>query len=115
MSEELLLVVSTWPDAETARRVGRVLVEERLAACANIIPGIESIYRWDGRIETAGEVMVLLKSTRRSYPALQARITELHPYEVPEILAFSPAAGLPAYCRWAIDACGEKAIGEKGN
>ncbi len=96
-----LLVLSTFPDAETARRIARTLVEERLAACGNLIPGIESIYRWQGEVETAREALVLFKTTQAAYPALEARLKALHPYEVPEILALPPTAtGWPPYLAW---------------
>jgi periplasmic divalent cation tolerance protein len=100
MSEECILVFSTFPDADTARRVGRVLVEEKLAACVNILPQIESIYRWKGAIETASEVPALIKSTTWRYQILEARIRELHPYEVPEIVSFRMDSGLIEYIRW---------------
>jgi len=82
-----LAVFSTYPDAETARSIAHTLVKEQLAACANIIPGVESIYRWKGAIETSGEVLAILKTTEERYPELEARIKELHPYEVPEVVA----------------------------
>jgi len=105
-----LLVFSTFPDAETARRVARACVEERLAACGNLVPGLESIYRWKGRIETATEVLVLFKTTDEAYPRLEARLKEMHPYEVPEIVAVTPSGGLPCYLEWVVDSC----IGETG-
>lgn len=95
-----LIVLSTYPDAETARTIARTVVEEKLAACANIIPGVESIYRWKGAVETSGEVLAIFKTTEERYPQLEARIKELHPYEVPEVVAVKLAAGLPAYVRW---------------
>ncbi len=105
MAEEILLLVSTFPSLDDARRIGRILVEERLAACANLLPATESIYRWQGEIETANEVLALFKTTIGRYPALEARFHELHPYEVPELLAFRPADGLPAYLRWVEANC----------
>ena len=100
MAEEVLLVFSTFGNEEEARRVGRLLVEEELVACANILPGIESIYRWKGEIETGHEILMLLKTTRGSYGRLESRLKALHSYEVPEIIAVPVAAGLPAYLRW---------------
>lgn len=96
----VLLLLSTFPDAETARRIARTLVEERLAACANLIPGVESIYRWQGKIEQNPEVVALFKTTEAGQARLEARLKELHPYELPEILLFRPESGLPAYLRW---------------
>jgi periplasmic divalent cation tolerance protein len=100
MSEESLLVLSTFPDADTARRIARLLVEEKLAACVNLVPGIESIYRWQGAIETASEVLALIKSTIGKYQLLENRIRELHPYEVPEIISLRIDSGHLDYLRW---------------
>ncbi|HEX8309738.1 MAG TPA: divalent-cation tolerance protein CutA [Chthoniobacteraceae bacterium] len=105
MSSEILLVISTWPDLDAARRASRALVEEQLAACANIVPGVESIYRWKGEVETANEVIVLFKTTTARYSAFEQRLCALHSYEVPEIVAFSPAGGLPAYLQWVEESC----------
>ncbi len=100
MAEEVLVVFTTWPDAERARNAARTLVEEKLAACANLVAGVESIYRWQGAVETSAEVMVVLKTTIGRYPMLENRIRALHSYEVPEIIALRVADGLPAYLRW---------------
>ena len=97
---ETLLVLSTFPDEAKAREVGRTLVAERLAACVNVLPGMTSIYVWQGKQEEAPEVLALIKTTRARYPALETRLRELHPYEVTEILALDVAAGLPAYLEW---------------
>lgn len=102
-----LLVLSTFPDAETARRVTRAVVEERLAACGNLVPAIESIYRWKGTLETSTEVLVLFKTTGESYSRLEARIRELHPYELPEIVAVALSGGLPGYLGWIAENCGD--------
>jgi periplasmic divalent cation tolerance protein len=102
-----LLVLSTFPDADTARRIVRICVEERLAACGNLIPGVESIYRWKGKVETATEILVVFKTTSESYPKLEARIVELHPYEVPEVVAIPPSGGLPSYMEWIVNETGE--------
>src|SRR5277367_1254222 len=103
MRTEYLTVFSAFGDAETARKAGHALVEEKLAACANIVPGIESIYHWKGKIETSAEVLVVFKTTREKYGAFEIRLCELHPYEVPEIVALEIAAGLPAYLDWIAD------------
>jgi len=95
-----LLVLSTFPDRETALRVGNTLVEEQLVACASIVPGVESIYRWQGKIERSAEVLVIFKTLTERYYAVEERIRQLHPYEVPEILAIDPKSGLPAYLQW---------------
>ena len=99
------LVISTFPNVETARSIGTQLVEENLAACVNIFPGeVESIYRWKGKIETGKEVIAFLKTTR--YAELEQRLAKLHPYEVPEIIAVDIAKGLPAYLEWLRSAAG---------
>lgn len=105
MAEDALVIFTTWPDVEKARAAARTLVEESLAACANIVPGVESIYRWEGKLEASAEVLMVLKTTRRRYAALQARITELHSYEVPEIVALRIEDGWPQYLKWVGDSC----------
>jgi periplasmic divalent cation tolerance protein len=105
MDRETLLVCSTFPEIETARRIAQQLVTERLAACANIIPAVESIYRWQGKIENAPETLVLFKTTAARYEALQNKLKSLHPYEVPEIICLRIADGLPEYLRWVSESC----------
>ncbi len=100
MNEETLLAFSTFPEIETARRISRQLVTENLAACANIIPALESIYRWQDKIENAPETLVFFKTTAPRYTAFQDRLKSLHPYEVPEIICLRIADGLPEYLRW---------------
>ena len=94
------LVFCTCPDAATAQALARLLVERRLAACVNLLPPMQSVYRWQGRVEQAEEVQLLVKTCADRLDALTAAITHLHPYEVPEILALTPSAGLPAYLDW---------------
>ena len=96
----VFLILSTCPDADTAQRLARILVEERLAACVSLLPGAVSTYRWQGRVEQATEVQLLAKTPADRRDALTARLAELHPYELPEILAVETAAGLPAYLDW---------------
>lgn len=98
----VLMVFTTLPDAESARRVADTLVEERLAACVSLLAPCTSVYRWQGAVEAAEEFPLLLKTAADRYPALQARLKALHPYEVPEILAWRPDAGWPAYADWVI-------------
>jgi periplasmic divalent cation tolerance protein len=100
MLGQALVILVTFPDAETARRIVTTLVEERLVACGNLVPGVESIYRWQGAVETASEVLVLLKTENSRYEALESRLKELHPYEVPECLALTVAEGSLPYLRW---------------
>ncbi|PYJ09105.1 MAG: divalent-cation tolerance protein CutA [Verrucomicrobia bacterium] len=105
MGEDLLLVWSTFPDVETARRIARQLVTENLAACANIVPAVDSIYRWEGKIESAQEALAFFKTTATSYPAFQDRLKALHPYDVPEMICLRIADGLPEYLRWVSANC----------
>lgn len=107
MTSDALLVFATFPDAATAHRIVRALVEERLAACGTLLPGAESIYRWQGAIETSTEVFVVLKTEANSYARLETRLTEMHPYDVPECLALQVSRGLPSYLRWIADSTSE--------
>lgn len=95
-----LLVLTNLPDGETARTVARHLVSARLAACINILAPCRSVYRWQGRIEEAEEVPLLIKTNSECYAALEAAIREKHPYELPEIIAVPIDRGLPAYLAW---------------
>lgn len=105
MADEVLLVLSTFPDVATARRVGRELVEQRCAACANILPQVESIYWWEKKVESANETLVLFKTTADRYAALETTLRQLHPYEVPEIIAMKVEQGSPDYLRWVSENC----------
>jgi periplasmic divalent cation tolerance protein len=96
----VLLACSTCPDADTASVIARTLVEERLAACVSQLPGVVSTYRWQGQVETAGEIALLIKTTTACFDALAARLRELHPYELPELVAVEVRAGLPDYLAW---------------
>ena len=98
----LLLAFSTCPDAETATVIARALVEERLAACVNQVPGIQSTYRWQGEIHEDTEVLLVIKTNRQRFDALRARLPALHPYDVPELVAVEIADGLPAYLEWLV-------------
>lgn len=88
------------PDRETAATIASALVEARLAACASVQEDVESVYRWQGRVERARETLLVAKTTRDRLPALVARIQALHPYELPEIIAFEAAGGSAAYLAW---------------
>jgi periplasmic divalent cation tolerance protein len=94
------VVLVTAPSAETAIAIGRVLVDERLAACVNVVPGLTSIYRWQGQREEASECLLVIKTDAARYAALELRVLELHPYAVPEVLALPVDAGAPAYVEW---------------
>jgi periplasmic divalent cation tolerance protein len=100
---DVLLVLVTAPSAEKAAELARALVEERLAACGNVVPGLRSIYRWEGAVHDEAEALLLLKTTRARLEALRARVIELHPYEVPEVLAFAADAGSAPYLAWVAD------------
>ena len=97
---EPLLVITNCPDEDTANAIALALVEARLAACVNILPRCQSIYRWQGAVDTASEVPLLVKTTAGNYAVLEAAIRERHPHEVPEIIAIPIARGLPAYLNW---------------
>ena len=103
MAEKVLLALSTFPDAEIARRISNQLVSERFAACANILPSIESIYRWKDKIESGNETLVLFKLSEDRQSAFQDKLRSLHPYDVPEIIFVPVASGLtgipPVGCR----------------
>ena len=94
------VVLVTAPSGEVAAALAHAVVEERLAACGNIVPGLRSIYRWQDEVRDEPEVLLLLKTTAGRVAALTHRITELHPYEVPEVLALPVSAGLGSYLSW---------------
>lgn len=96
----VLLVFSTLPDAAAAGALARTLVEARLAACVSLLPPCNSVYRWQGRLEEAREVPILIKTTAARYAELEAAIRAEHPYELPEIVAVPVQRGLPAYLEW---------------
>jgi len=96
----LVVVLTTAPDREVAERLATSLVEERLVACGNIVPGVTSIYRWEGEVHNDSEVMLLLKSTHQLVAALRERIAQLHPYDLPEVLVLPVAEGTDRYADW---------------
>ena len=97
---EILLVLTTLPDAASAQSLAEQLVERRLAACVSILAPCRSVYRWQRKLESAEETPVLIKTTADRYPALEAMIRQAHPYELPEIVAVPIDRGLPAYLTW---------------
>jgi periplasmic divalent cation tolerance protein len=107
MAEDILLALSTFPDAETARRISHQLVSERFAACANILPIVESIYHWKDEIESGNESLVLFKVSESRQSAFQERLRSLHPYDVPEIIFLPVPFGLPEYLQWVAGNCGQ--------
>jgi|SRR5579859_5567002 len=100
MTDKIVVMVTCRSQAE-AKKIARAVVEARLAACANVMGGpVQSIYRWKGKVETAKEVLVLMKSTRKRFSALEREIRRLHSYDTPEIIAVPIAEGSKAYLRW---------------
>lgn len=99
----MILIYCTCPKTELADHIARCLVEERLAACVNRISGVVSTYRWQEKIETEQECLLLIKSTRERFDALKHRIQELHSYELPEIIAVEVVAGLDRYLNWVVE------------
>lgn len=95
-----ILILCNTPDQACAERIAAHLVERRLAACVNILAPCQSVYRWQGQIERAAEVPLLIKTVQSRYAALESAIRDLHPYEVPEIIAIPISEGLPAYLAW---------------
>lgn len=100
MSIKQQIVLNTCPDAETAQRIATTLVEQQLAACVNIIADIKSVYRWHGKVASNSEYLLVIKSNSDCYTELEQAIQTLHPYELPEVVAVTINAGLPAYLDW---------------
>jgi len=98
--ENVRLVLCTFPNAEQARQIGTLAVENQAIACVNLITGVESIYRWQGKVESAAEVLAVFKTTASAYPAFAAWLAGAHPYDTPEIIALDPAHVEPRYLRW---------------
>lgn len=95
-----LFVYITFPDKETASRIAKTLVGERLAACSNILPGVESIYWWNGNLEQSQECVCICKTSDAAYPALEARVRDLHPYDTPCVVALPLERGAEFFLRW---------------
>ena len=105
-SSPVYLAWSTCPDEGTARRIATRLVEERLAACVNVVPEITSIYRWQGALETASECLLIIKTRGERLAVLEQRLVELHPYELPEFVAVAVEGGSAAYLEWLVEETG---------
>lgn len=103
---DVSVVLVTAPDRDTAERLGRVLVEERLAACVNVVPAITSIYRWEGQVETDEETLLMIKTSTGGFAALRRRVVELHPYDTPEVLALDVRDGSREYLDWVLGSVG---------
>jgi len=109
-----MLVLCACPERIGARQLAKIVLDERLAACVQMMPWpwfgtVESWYRWEGKIKKTGETLMLIKTTKARWPALRDRLAELHPYKVPEILALEVSDGLPAYLKWVADETSEAA------
>jgi periplasmic divalent cation tolerance protein len=94
------IVLTTCPDTESAEKIARSLVHEGHAACVNIVPAVESIYKWQGKMESTREHLLIIKGPARNYAAIEAHIRALHPYELPEVIAVPIGRGSPAYLGW---------------
>jgi periplasmic divalent cation tolerance protein len=103
MIDNVLIVLTNCPDVDVAERIARTLVEQGLAACVNRLAPVESVYRWQGAVERAVEVPLLIKTTRERFGEVEEAIRALHPYQVPEIVAWPITAGLASYLRWVTD------------
>ena len=97
---DIRVVLTTLPSPDKAAEIARILVDEQLAACVNLLPAVRSIYRWQGAVSDDTETLALIKTTAARYDALAARLVSLHPSEVPEILALSPSSGHAPYLAW---------------
>lgn len=97
---DALVVLVTAPTAERAAEIARALVDGRLAACGNVVPGIRSIFRWEGTVQDDQEALLVLKTTRDRFEALRERVVALHPYEVPEVIALAVETGSAPYLAW---------------
>nr|WP_217346536.1 divalent-cation tolerance protein CutA [Noviherbaspirillum sp. L7-7A]MBV0880992.1 divalent-cation tolerance protein CutA [Noviherbaspirillum sp. L7-7A] len=98
--EQAMLVLTNMADAASARSLARALVERRLAACVNLVPGVQSVYRWQGEVEEAEEVTLFIKTSADRYDELEQAIRQLHPYTLPEVIAVPVQAGLQPYLNW---------------
>lgn len=105
MADEVLVAFCTFPNAETARDIARELVEQRLVACGNVLPQIQSVYRWEGKVESGEEALAIFKLPAIRYPEFEAKLRSLHPYDVPEIISFAVDQGLPDYLHWVAESC----------
>src|SRR2546423_7196774 len=99
------IALCTFPDADTARKIVKEIVDLRLAACGNIIPAVHSIYRWQGEVESADEVLAIFKLHASRYSEFETKLQSLHPYDVPEVISCEIDNGLPEYLRWVTESC----------
>lgn len=104
---DVRIALTTAGSQEEAERIARSVVEERLAACVNILPGLRSIYRWRGAVEKAGEILLVIKTNAASLVALESAVRRLHSYEVPEFLVLTPEAAGKPYLEWLLESCSD--------
>ncbi|MCW5597541.1 divalent-cation tolerance protein CutA [Nitrosomonas sp.] len=100
---EIILIITNFPDKASALKVAQQLIEDRLAACVNILAESTSVYRWQAKIETANEIPLIIKTVAENYEWVEKVVKSLHPYELPEIIAVPVKMGLPAYLQWVTD------------
>ena len=105
MADEALIAFCTFPDEATARKTATQIVEAHVAACANILPRVHSIYRWQDKLEANDEVLAVFKLAASRYPEFESKLRSLHPYDVPEIIGCKIDNGLPDYLRWVAESC----------
>jgi periplasmic divalent cation tolerance protein len=103
MADEVLIAFCTFPDPDRARSIVRQIIDLRLAACGNILPQVHSVYRWKDKVESGEESLAIFKLAAETYPAFEKKLRELHPYDVPEIVACRIEKGSPAYLRWVLE------------
>ncbi|MBI3324231.1 MAG: divalent-cation tolerance protein CutA [Candidatus Omnitrophica bacterium] len=99
---DVVVVFLTCPSTKVARRIAQTLIAQRLAACVNILPGVDSVFWWEGKVDRARETLLIIKTTRARFRELQPAVRRSHPYDVPEILALPVAVGSPAYLDWVV-------------
>ena len=103
VAADMRIVLCTFPDQDTARRISKEIISENLAACVNLIPAVESIYRWEGKIEQANEVLAIFKVSTVGFENLEKLLLEKHPYETPEIIAIVPDQVSEGYLKWVLE------------
>jgi len=107
--DDVRLVLCTFPDADKARQIGTLALENQAIACVNLIPGVESIFRWQGKIESATEILAIFKTSRAAYPRFATWLAANHPYDTPEIIAIHPTELNPRYHQWLLESIAESA------
>lgn len=105
MTQDVSLIITTFPDQESAENAARLLLKEHLAACINIIPGVSSFFRWQGEIENSSELLLVIKTTDGNLEILEKRLTQLHPYKVFEFVVLNPDSVNKAYADWVLGSC----------